>query len=235
MSWKIGPIRQDAQLCRPTVFAQMLLVLKSVTLLQECLFSFIDGATLLHSDVDMEQESHESGAESKEGKHKEPGDGNNIVNGYNPKLALKHAIEDWIPEFYQPKESSNCFTVVTKQLTDSFCKESNEHSHSNISKQSMSNSEVQTDKKEDSSETKKSSKQSSKKDLAETKDSGKHKIEEPEPLSHQDVQTMCDLFYLLFQHGSHGVYLLKEVHWLVQQAGQVKDCYKIPQSEQVNV
>ena len=196
------------------------------------LASHTDGATLSQSDVDMGKESPKK--ESKDIKHGIPDDDNNIVHGYNPKLALKRAIEDWIPEFYQPKGSSNRFTAIAKQKTDSSSEESSERSHSNISKQSKSSSESGKTEN-DSTETKRSSKQSSKKDsLPDAKDSGKRKIEELEPLSNQDIQTMCDLFYLPFQHGSRGVYLLKEAHWLVQHAGRVKDCYKMPQSEQVS-
>ena len=178
--------------------------------------------------------------ESKTRKDREQDGGNDVVHGYNPKLALKRAIEDWIPEFYQPKGTSNRFTAVAKQHMNVT---SGDRSHSNISSESNSSSDAQSqsgkkeeDKKSnssDSNETKKSVKQPSKKELPEAKESGKRKIEELEPLSKNDVQTMCDLFYLPFQHGSRGVYLLKEAHWLVQHAGRVKDCYKIPHSEQV--
>ena len=203
---------------------------------------FIDGATSSCSDVDMEREDNKSGDEIKNRKDREPDyDDNNIIHGYNPKLALQRAIEDWIPEFYQPKGSSNRFTAVTRQQSDASDEElsKNDINLGNLSKHSNSSSEAYSGKDDDtkpyssdSSDTKKS-KESSKKNLAEVKDSGKRKIEELEPLSNQDIQTMCDLFYLPFQHGSRGVYLLKEAHWLVQHAGRVKDCYKVPQSEQV--
>ena len=206
------------------------------------LFSCTDGATEIQSDVEMQKANQESMDESKESrKDRESDCGNDVVHGYNPKLALKRAIEDWIPEFYQPKGTSNRFTAVAKQHMD---EGSCDRSHSNISTKSNSSLDAQSqqsgkgeDKKSnssDSNETKKSVKQPSQKDLAEAKESGKRKIEELEPLSKNDVETMCDLFYLPFQHGSRGVYLLKEAHWLVQHAGRVKDCYKIPQSEQVS-
>ena len=204
-----------------------------------------DGATESDDKMVKDKEKSRDGPTN----NRKPDDENSVVHGYNPKMALKRAIEDWIPEFYQPKGTSKRFTAVAKQLTDE-APPTCDGSNSNMSNQSDSGSETHSDSNKeevttkksssnsssDSNETKKSAKQQhlSKKDLVvEAKDSGKRKIEELEPLSNSDVQTMCDLFYLPFQHGSRGVYLLKEAHWLVAHAGRVKDCYKIPQSEQV--
>ena len=156
-------------------------------------------------------------------------------SGYNPKLALTRAIEDWIPEFYQPKGSYNRFTAPNRRKTEESLAKDKDKPKDTV-KTELSGTKCEEPASVGSMESSTSSlNDSPQNNRKSSKDSGKRKIEELEPLTIKDVQTLCDLFYLPFEHGSHGVYVLKEAHWLVQHATVIKDCYthKLPRAEQV--
>ena len=105
--------------------------------------------------------------------------------GYRPKLALAKAIEDWIPELYKCKGSTRCKAQIDLEKM-------------------MDTSETAVKKFKDSEFIRK------KRDKIE-----KQKIEDLPPLNRKDVQILCDLFYLPFDHGAKAVGLLKMAHWLV--------------------
>ncbi len=190
-----------------------------------------DGATFSSPPAETETETkacNTSGDEEKSDKD------SSVIQGYNPKLALKRAVEDWIPEFYQPKGSSARFTAsAAKSQSDIHGKSAAGKGDTDVAKLPDNSGEPCDDDMETNGNNKDDDQTCKTQDKSDVRDSGKRKMEELEPLSIEDVQTICDLFYLPFQHGSRGVYLLKEAHWLVQNASRVKDCYKIPQSEQV--
>ena len=158
-------------------------------------------------------------------------------SGYNPKLALTRAIADWIPEFYQPKGSYNRFTAPNRRKTEESLVKDKDKSKdtSNVETSDIKCEESASTDSMESSSSSSSDSPENKEKLS--KDSGKRKIEELEPLTIKDVQTLCDMFYLPFEHGSRGVYVLKEAHWLVQHATVIKDCYthKLPRAEQVQL
>jgi len=42
-------------------------------------------------------------------------------------------------------------------------------------------------------------------------------------VSREDLELICELFYLPYEHGERGLHLVKEVHWLKGNAHVLKD------------
>ncbi len=157
------------------------------------------------SDVDMESDEGESDT------------------GYHPKKALLRALEDWIPEFYQPRGSNRKFPsiLITRKKVPK------------LEAITVGPPEAKVAKNKDKSEEKKEEEM----EIDSTKDAGiknKKKIKESEPLGVDDLVLMCDLFYLPYEHGAKALDLLRSAHWLINNTQAIKDCQKLPRVEQVN-
>ena len=129
------------------------------------------------------------------------GDNNSVPKRkeYHPKLALMHALKDWIPEFYRDNYNSADFNEL--------CDNDNSASDRRVSPR-LSKKKCNQQKK------------SAKRQKCRT--SQTRRVSQGSMLTVFDLQFLCDLHYLPFSHGSRATKLLKEAHWLVNNTERAK-------------
>ena len=143
----------------------------------------------------------------KDGDHRVP-----LLSEYQPKTALKHALRDWIPEFYRQSYADNNSSVPksgdTANESNTSCKKLDTVVERRLSPRLNKN-------KGNIEREKKSAKRQK------CKKSGKV-VDNESVIKVYDLLTLTDLHYLPFSHGPRATQLLKEAHWLISNTGRIK-------------